>query len=70
MSRTGPSPVKSVTVTSDGVTHHGAYFVQRSTVYVRSPLGDKAIQVGGAEPVAIARLLLLELVRATQASPR
>jgi hypothetical protein len=70
MSRTGPSPVKSVAVTIDGVTHHGAYFVQRSTVYVRSPLGDKAIQIGGAEPVAIARLLLLELVRGAQASPR
>jgi hypothetical protein len=70
MRNSGPVPVRSVSVTIDGVTHHGAYFVQRSTVYVRSPLGDKAIQVGGAEPVSIARLLLLELVRGAQASPR
>jgi hypothetical protein len=37
-----PFLVKSVTVTIDGVTHQGTYYVQRSIVYVRSPLGEKA----------------------------
>jgi hypothetical protein len=38
MNGAGPSPVKSVTVIIDGVTHHGSYFVQDSIVHVRSPL--------------------------------
>jgi hypothetical protein len=63
MNRAGPSPVKSVAVIIDGVTHHGSYFVQGSTVHVRSPLGSRAIQVGGSPPEAIAILLLSELVR-------
>ena len=36
-----PFLVKSVTVTSDGVTHHGTYYVQGSVMLVRSPLGEK-----------------------------
>ena len=48
MSRAGPSPVRNVTVTIDGVTHHGAYFVQGSMVYVRSTLGAQATQMVAA----------------------
>jgi hypothetical protein len=59
-----PFLVKSVTVTIDGVTHHGTYYVQRSIVYVRSPLGEKARQVAGSSPEAMARLLLSEMARA------
>jgi hypothetical protein len=59
----GPSAVKTVTVTIDGVTHHGAYFVQSSMVNVRSTLGSKTTQVGGSPPKTIAKLLLSELVR-------
>jgi hypothetical protein len=63
MSRVGPSPVESVTVIIDGVTHHGSYFLRGSVVHVRSPLGARATQVGGSPPEAIAMLLLSELVR-------
>jgi hypothetical protein len=55
--------VKNVTVTIDGVTYHGTYFVQDSIVHVRSPLGAKSTQVGDFPPETTARLLLSELVR-------
>ena len=45
---------KSVTVTIDGVAYQGTYSVQRSMVYVRSPLGTKATQVGESPPETIA----------------
>ena len=54
---------RSVTVTIDGVTHHGTYFVHGSVVHVRSRLGEKIAKVGRSLPEAIARLLLSELVR-------
>jgi hypothetical protein len=62
----GPTPVRPVTIIIDGVTHQGSYFVQESTVHVRSPLGTKATQVGRLSPEAVAKLLLSELVRATK----
>ena len=34
MSRGCLSPVRSVTVTIDGVTHHGTYYVQGSVMHV------------------------------------
>jgi len=58
-----PSPVRGVTVTIDGVTHYGTYFVQSSNVYVQSPFGAKATQVGASPPESVAMLLLSELVR-------
>ena len=61
-----PLLVRSVTVTINGVAYHGTYFVQHTTVYVRSPLGAKATLVGGSPPETIAKLLLRELVRATE----
>ena len=63
MSRGCLSPVKSVTVTVDGVTYHGTYFVQDSIVHLRSPLGIKLSLVGRSPPETIAKLLLTELVR-------
>jgi hypothetical protein len=59
-----PTLARSVTVTIDGVAYHGTYLVQRSMIYVRSPLGAVATQVGGSPPEAVAKLLLSELVRA------
>jgi hypothetical protein len=58
-----PAQVKSVTVTFDGVTHHGTYFVLGSMVHVRSPLGAKSTRLGGSSPGELAMLLLSELVR-------
>jgi hypothetical protein len=64
MSRTsGPALVKPVTVTIDGVTHHGTYYVQNSLVYVDYGDTKKATQVGGSPPASIARMLLSEMVR-------
>ncbi len=57
-----PTPVKEVIVTIDGVTHYGAYFIQRSTVYVKSVQGIKARQARESSPEEIARQLLSELV--------
>jgi hypothetical protein len=56
-------PVKSVSITIDGVERHGTYYVQGSFVYVQSDLGNKQTNVGGSPPGAIAKLLLAELVR-------
>jgi hypothetical protein len=53
-----PFVVKSVTVTMDGVTYEGIYYLQGSLVYVRSPLGANATQLGGSTPEALAMLLL------------
>jgi hypothetical protein len=64
-----PTEVKPVTVTIDGVTHHGTYFVQGSMVHVQSTLGSKKTHVGGAPPEAIAKLLLSELVHASRSIP-
>ena len=58
-----PSPIRGVTVTIDGFTHYGTYFVQSSNVYVQSPLGAKATELGGSPPDSVAKLLLSELVR-------
>jgi hypothetical protein len=58
------SPVKPVTVTIGGVTHHGTYYVQHSLMYVQSALGTKATPIGVSPPEAIAKIVLSELVRA------
>jgi hypothetical protein len=58
-----PTPVNPVTVTIDGVTHHGIYYVRGSIVFVQSQLGAKRIQIGHSPPLEIAKLLLSELVR-------
>jgi hypothetical protein len=58
-----PASVHNVTVTIDGVTHQGTYYVQGPLVYVQCDAGTKATQVGRSPPSAIAKLLLSELVR-------
>ena len=55
--------VSHVSVTINGLTHHGQYRVESGTVYVESPFGSKASPVGGLPPEDVARLLLSELVR-------
>ena len=56
--------MKSVTVTIDGKTFEGTYYVQNSIAFVQSPFGAKANQIGGFSPEMIARMVLSELVRA------
>jgi len=60
----GLSPVRTVTVTIDGVLYEGTYFVQQQMIHVRSQFGAKATKVGGSMPEALAKLLLSEMVRA------
>jgi hypothetical protein len=69
-----PIPVKIATVTIDGVSYEGIYYVQHSMVCVESPFGTKATQVGtsllrNSLPEAIAKILLSELVRASRLAP-
>jgi hypothetical protein len=63
-----PIPVKIATVTIQGVTYEGMYYVQGSTVTVQSSFGKKATQLGGSPPEWIAKMLLSELVRASHSS--
>lgn len=58
-----PAAVRDVSVTIDGVTHQGTYYVQNKIVYVQSEKGNKATQLGGSSPQTMAMLLLSELVR-------
>jgi hypothetical protein len=64
--RTRPTPLKNVSVTIDGKTYEGTYYVQVSMVYVQSLFGSKAMQAGRVPPEAVAKLLLSELVRGAQ----
>ena len=58
-----PAPVLNVfTVTIDGVTHRGTYYVQDSVVHVQCDAGKKATQVGRLPERSLAKLLLSELV--------
>jgi hypothetical protein len=59
----GPTPVIAVTVTIDGVTHHGMYYVRGSIMFVQSQQGAKRALVGASPPLEKAKLLLSELVR-------
>ena len=60
------SPVKSITVTIDGVVHTGKYYTHGLMVFVHSDAGGKKSTQIGASPVElIARLLLSELARGT-----
>jgi hypothetical protein len=59
----GPTSVRNVTVTLDGVTHSGAYYVQGSLVHVRCDAGTKADTAWQIARMSVAKLLLSELVR-------
>jgi hypothetical protein len=65
MQMSWPSPVDPVTVTINGDTYEGVYYVQRSTVFVQSAFGTRSAPVGGSPPEMIAKMLLAELVRAS-----
>jgi hypothetical protein len=56
------SPVKNLTITVDGVEHHGTYYTHERTVYVQHENGRKATHFR-ERPESIASLLLFELVR-------
>jgi hypothetical protein len=58
-----PAVVRTITVTIDGIAHHGTYLVQNYAVYVQSVFGSKATHVGGSPPEAAAKLLLTEIIR-------
>jgi hypothetical protein len=57
------SLVHPVTVTIMGATFEGRYYVQHQMVHVHSSLGSKVTRLGKSPPEAMAKLLLLELVR-------
>jgi hypothetical protein len=63
-----PFPVKTATVTIQGVTYEGTYYVLGSTVTVQSSFGKKATQLGGSPPEWMAKMLLSELVRASDST--
>jgi hypothetical protein len=63
MTRPRPTSVHEVTVTLDGVTHKGTYYVQDSLVHVQCDAGTKKTQLGGTPAETIAKLLMSELVR-------
>jgi hypothetical protein len=62
MPRKAPTPV-GVSVTLDGVTYRGTYYVQASMVHVQCNAGTKTTQLGGFPAQTIAKMLLSELVR-------
>ena len=51
----------------DGKTHKGTYWVAGKILTVANGLGGKNKQVGTMEPEALAKQLLLELVKAGKA---
>jgi hypothetical protein len=58
----GPRPVLDISVTIDGVEHHGTWFVQDGSIYVRSPLGSKTTWVHeSTNAESLAGLLLVEM---------
>jgi hypothetical protein len=66
-----PIPVKIVSVTRDGVTYEGIYYVEGSMVYVESPFGKKATQIRNSlrePPELIAKTLLAQLVLASDST--
>jgi hypothetical protein len=56
-----PTPVNQISIMIGDTVHHGTYYVQEDMVYVQSPKGTKATQIGGSPPSILAKLLLSEL---------
>ena len=63
-----PFPVKTTTVTIKCVTYEGTYYVQRSTVPFNRHSGRKQPSSAGSPPEWIAKMLLSELVRASDST--
>jgi hypothetical protein len=55
--------LNDVTVSLDGTTHHGTYYVQRGILYVQCHGGEKKTQVGSTGPMPMAKLLLSQMMR-------
>ena len=62
-----PLPRYSITCEIDGKTHKGTYWVAGKILTVSTGLGGKSNRVGTMEPEALAKRLLLELVKAGKA---
>ena len=62
-----PLPRYPITCEIDGKTHKGTYWVAGKILTVSTGLGGKSKQVGTKEPEALAKQLLLELVKAGKA---
>jgi hypothetical protein len=62
-----PLPRYMITCETDGKTHKGTYWVAGKILTVSTGLGGKSKQVGTTEPEALAKQLLLELVKAGKA---
>ena len=62
-----PLPRYPITCEIDGKTHKGSYWVGGKILTVSTGLGGKSKQVGTMEPEALAKQLLLELVKAGKA---
>ncbi|MBI5898672.1 MAG: hypothetical protein HZB40_05560 [Rhodocyclales bacterium] len=56
-----------ITCETDGKTHKGTYWVAGKILTVSTGLGGKSKQVGTIGPEALAKQLLLELVKAGKA---
>jgi hypothetical protein len=54
--------VQNITITMDGVTHEGTYYIRGSMVSVQYGTECKATQIGGWSAESIAELLLSEMV--------
>ncbi len=61
---TDPPLRHKFTVEVDGKTHKGTYWVAGKILTVSTGLGGKSKQVGTMEPEALAKQLLLEMVKA------
>jgi hypothetical protein len=61
--------VKPVSVTINGATYRGSYFVEKKIVHLDSTFGQKAAELGGSSPETIAKLLLSEVVHGLQDNP-
>jgi hypothetical protein len=64
---TKPLPRYPITCVIDGKAHKGTYWVAGKILTVSTGLGGKSKQVGTMEPEALAKQLLLELVKAGKA---
>ena len=56
-----------ITCEIDGVTHKGTYWVAGKILTVSTGGGGKSKQIGTIEPEALAKQLLLDLVKAGKA---
>jgi len=62
-----PLPRYPITCEIDGKIYKGTYWVAGKILTVSTGLGGKSKQVGTTEPEALAKQLLLELVKAGKA---